>query len=87
MRSMGRSIHQLNSVVDEIFRTMEEIRCLFLNWNASCSTTFIEKVMHLNVSREHLNKLGYDDDFIETVIKIVYHTVFTKAERMHYAGR
>ena len=84
---MGRSIHQLNSVVDEIFRTMEEIRHLSLNWNASCSTTFIEKVMHLNVLREQLDKLGYDDDFTETVIKIVYHHIFTKAERLQYAEK
>jgi len=84
---MGRSIHELNSIVDEIFRTIGEIRHLFLNWNASCSMIFIEKVMHLSVLREQLYKLGYDDDFTETVIKIVYHHVFTKAERLQYAER
>ena len=75
---MGSNIYELNSVVDELFKTMEEIRALFQNWNASCNMPFIKKVMYLDVLRERLYKLGYGDDFIETVIKIVYHNVFKK---------
>lgn len=84
---MGRNIQELNSAVDEIFKTMEEIKQLFVAWTPSCSVPFIHKVMYLNVLRERLYGLGFDDDFIETVIKIVYHNVFTKAERLQYASR
>lgn len=80
-------IHELNTAVDDIFQTMEEIRHLFQNWNTSCSLLFIQKVMYLNALRERLYRLGFDEDFTETVIKIVYHNVFTKAERLQYAGQ
>jgi hypothetical protein len=83
---MSRNIQELNSVVDEIFRTLEEVLALFQNWNASCSLPFIRLVMYLNILREKLSKLGYSEDFIETVIKIAYSNVFTKAERIQYAG-
>jgi hypothetical protein len=66
---------------------MEEIKQLFANWEPYCCTEFISKVMYLNVLRERLYKLGFDEDFTETVIKIVYHNVFTKAERLQYASR
>jgi hypothetical protein len=79
---MGRNIQELNSVVDEIFKTMEEIKQLFAAWTPSCSAPFIQKVMYLNVLRERLYHLGFKDDFTDTVIKIVYHNVFTKAERL-----
>lgn len=80
---MGVNIHELNSVVDEVFRTMEEIKSLFANWEPSCSLEFIRKAMYLNVLRERIYKLGFDDDFTDTVYKIIYHNVFTKAERSY----
>ena len=80
---MGINIHGLNSVVDEVFRTMEEIKSLFANWEPSCSMEFIRKAMYLNVLRERIYKLGFDDDFADTIYKIIYHNVFTKAERLH----
>lgn len=80
---MGVNIHELNRAVDEVFRTMEEIKSLLANWEPACSMEFIRKAMYLNVLRERIYKLGFDDDFTETVIKIVYHNVFTKAERLH----
>jgi len=39
---------------------------------------FIKKVMYLNVLRERLYRLGFDDEFVETVVKIAYHNVFSK---------
>jgi hypothetical protein len=83
---MNSRIQELNSVVDEIFRTLEEIQALFQNWNASYSMPFIKLVMHLNALRAKLCALGYSEDFIETVIKIAYSNVFTKTERIQYAG-
>src|SRR5579859_1872318 len=80
---MNVNIHELNRVVDEVFRTMEEIKSLFANWDPSCSTEFIRKAMYLNVLRERIYKLGFDDDFADTVYKIIYHNVFTIAERLH----
>ena len=76
----------LNVVVDEIFRILEEVREMFHNWNSSCHMPFIEKVMYLNTLRERLYTLGYGEDFVETVIKISYNNVFTKVERLKYAG-
>lgn len=78
------SIHELNSVVDEIFLTLEEVKSLFHNWNASCHMTFIQKVMYLNELREGLYKLGFDEDFTDTVIKVAYSNVFTKNERIEF---
>ena len=80
---MSVNIYELNSVVDEVFRTMEEIKSLFANWESSCSTEFIRKAMYLNVLRERIYKLGFDDDFTDTVYKIIYHNIFTKTERLH----
>jgi hypothetical protein len=80
------NIQELNAVVDEIFLTLEEVRALFQNWNASCHTPFIQKVMHINTLRERLYKLGYTEEFVETVIKIAYNNVFTGHEQIRYAG-
>lgn len=79
---MGRNIQELNSIVDDIFKTMEEIKQLFAAWTPSCSSLFIHKVMYLNVLRERLSHLGFEDDFTDTIMKIVYHNVFTEAERL-----
>jgi hypothetical protein len=84
---MNSGIHELNTIVDDIFRTLEEIRALFQNWTPSSSLPFIHKVMYLNVLRERLYRLGFDDDFTETVIKVVYNHVFSEAERLQHAGK
>ena len=80
------NIQTLNTVVDEIFRVLEEVRAMFQKWDSSCHMPFIEKVMYLNTLRERLYTLGYEEDFVETVIKVAYNNVFTKAERLEYAG-
>lgn len=80
---MGVNIHELNSTVDEVFRTMEEIKSLFANWEPSCTVEFIKKAMYLNVLRERIYRLGFDDDFTDTLYKIIYDNVFTKAEHLH----
>lgn len=80
------NVTELNSVVDEIFRTLEEVRHMFRRWDASYHMEFIGKVMHLNMLREKLHTLGYTDDFVEAVIKIAYEHVFTPTERTAYAG-
>jgi hypothetical protein len=79
-------VRELNSVVDEIFRVLEEVRAMFQKWDSSCHMEFIDKVMYLSVLRERLYTLGYGEDFVATVIKIAYNNVFTKAERLAYAG-
>ena len=80
------NIQALNSVVDEIFRTMEEIQVLFQDWNVSYHKPFIEKVMHINSLRVRLHDLGYTEDFADTVIKIAYSNVFTSTEKRRYSG-
>jgi hypothetical protein len=80
------SVSELNSVVDEIFRTLEEVKEMFANWTASCHMAFVNKVMYLNTLRERLYTLGYSNEFVETVVKIAYHNVFSKEEIWAYAG-
>lgn len=76
----------LNSIVDEIFKVLEEVKEMFLSWNNSYHMEFIGKVMYLNVLRERLYSLGFDDEFVETVVKIAYHNVFSKEEIRAYTG-
>jgi len=76
------NVQALNAVVDEIFRVLEEVRTMFQKWDSSYHMPFIKKVMYLQTLREQLYKLGYDDDFVETVIKIAYHNIFTKSEHL-----
>ena len=60
---MSSGIHELNTVVDDVFQTMEEIQALFQNWTPSSSLPFIHKVMHLsNTARNDpgsLRREGY----------------------------
>jgi Sec7-like guanine-nucleotide exchange factor len=80
------SVSELNSVVDEIFRALEEVKEMFAKWDSSYHMEFIKKIMHLNTLRERLCRLGYSDEFVETVVKIAYHSVFSKEEIQAYAG-
>ncbi len=82
----GRSskIIELNFVVDEIYKTLEEVRAMFQKWESSYHMPFIEKCMYLNILRERLYKLGYADDFVETIIKLAYEHVFSRVERAKY---
>jgi hypothetical protein len=79
-------IRALNVVVDEIFQVLEEVRDMFSKWDSSYHMPFIKKVMYLQTLREQLYRPGYADDFVETVIIIAYNNIFTKAERLAYAG-
>ena len=74
------SVSELNAIVDEIFYVLEEVKGMLANWNASYHTPFIKMVMRLNTLREQLCRSGYADDFVETLIKVAYHNVFSKDE-------
>lgn len=79
-------IRALNEVVEEIFVVLEEVKDMFRKWDSSYHLSFINKVMRLQTLRERLYKLGYEEEFVETVIRIAYHNIFTKEEHMKYAG-
>jgi hypothetical protein len=79
------NVQELNSVVDEIFHTLEEVKSLFIDWSPSCHVSFISKVIYLNTLRERLTKLGYTEEFADEVIKVAYGNVFTKSEQIQYA--
>jgi hypothetical protein len=81
-----QSVQALNAVVDEIFRVLEEVRAMFQKWDNSYHMPFIEMIMYLNTLRERLYTLGYEEDFVEAVVKIAYHSVFSKEEIRAYAG-
>ena len=87
MSNATQGVQALNVVVDEIFQTLEEVRNMFSKWDKSYHMEFINKVMYLNALRERLYKLGYADDFVETVVKIAYHNVFSKEEIRAFAGK
>jgi hypothetical protein len=82
---MSHRVQALNAVVDEIFRILEEVKEMFAKWDSSYHMPFIKKVMYLQELRERLYRLGYSDEFVETVVKIAYHNVFSKEETRAYA--
>ena len=82
----SQHIQALNAIVDEIFSVLEEVRKMFQSWDSSYHQPFIKEVMRLQLLRESLHTLGYTEEFAEEVIRIVYHNVFTKDERLAYAG-
>ncbi len=71
------SVQALNETVDEIFKVLEEVRDMLKKWSDTYHMPFIQRAMYLNVLREKLYALGYDDDFVETVIRTAYSNVFT----------
>ncbi|MGH2494367.1 MAG: hypothetical protein ACRDIV_06655 [Ktedonobacteraceae bacterium] len=70
------NIHELNCIVDSIFDVLEEVKSMFARWDNTCHTAFVERVFYLNELRSRLNKLGYSDDFVDTVLKVAYDNVF-----------
>ncbi|HEU0000111.1 MAG TPA: hypothetical protein VFQ36_04395 [Ktedonobacteraceae bacterium] len=74
------SVSELNAIVDEIFYVLEEVKGMLANWNASYHIPFIKMVMRINNLREQLHILGYTDDFVEILIKVAYHNVFSQDE-------
>ena len=70
------NIHELNCVVDSIFDVLEEVKGMFAHWDSTYHTAFIDRVFYLNELRSRLNKLGYSDDFVDSVLKVAYHNVF-----------
>lgn len=77
---LSQKLMELNSIVDDIFKTLEDVKQMFAKWDSSHHKPFIEKVMYLNTLREKLYQLGYTDDFVDTLVKTVYHNVFIKQE-------
>ena len=80
------NIQALNAIVDEVFQVLEDVRDMLSKWDSSYHMPFIKKIMYLNTLRERLYALGYTEDFIESIIKIVYEHVFRKNERMACGG-
>ncbi|MGH2497362.1 MAG: hypothetical protein ACRDIV_21890 [Ktedonobacteraceae bacterium] len=70
-------IRALNEAVEEIFVVLEDVKDMFSKWDSSYHLSFINKAMRLQTLRERLNKLGYEEEFVETVIRIAYHNIFT----------
>lgn len=59
---------------------------MFQSWDSSYHQPFIKEVMRLQSLRESLHTLGYNEEFVGEVIRIAYHSVFTRDERLAYAG-
>ncbi|MGH2495168.1 MAG: hypothetical protein ACRDIV_10750 [Ktedonobacteraceae bacterium] len=77
----------LNAIVDEIFQMLEDVRDMLSKWDSCYHMPFIKKAMYLNMLRERLYALECTEDFIDSIIKIAYEHVFSKTERMAYAGK
>jgi hypothetical protein len=72
------NIQRLNAVVNDIFVVFENVRSMFVKWDRSYHMPFIAEVMKLQKLEVELYNLGYDEEFVMTVIKIAYHNVFKK---------
>lgn len=70
-----RSKQLLNSV-DDMFEVFEQICTLLSNWNAEYHTPFIEQVMRLQKLEAELYALGYDDEFVLAIKRVIYSSVF-----------
>lgn len=80
------SVGELNSTVDAIFTIFENVHTMFADWQASYHMPFIQEVVKLQALEERLYKLGFDEDFVITVKRVVYSNVFSKEEIQAYAG-
>lgn len=69
-------IEGLNAVVDDIFVVFENVRSMLVKWDRSYHIPFIEEVMKLQKLEGELYNLGYDEEFVMTVVNVVYQHVF-----------
>ena len=73
-------------LVGEIFQIFEDAKAMFSEWDASKHMPFIQKFMKLKVVEDKLYQLGYDETFVGSLVKTVYESVFTIADRRQFAG-
>ncbi len=82
MSNLGKTtsynVQALIAVVDDIFKVLEETRDMLDHWRDEYHKPFIEKMWHLQTLRQRMYALGYSNDFVDTVIKIVYRNIFIK---------
>lgn len=67
---------QLLNIVDDIFDVFERVKMMLCNWQGSYTMAFVEQVMRLQKLEAELYAIGYDEDFVLTVKRIVYHSIF-----------
>jgi len=67
---------RLIQIVDEIFDVFERTKTLLYSWQPDNHTCFIDLLWKLKQLETDLYLLGYDDDFVVTVKRVVYHSVF-----------
>lgn len=75
-KKMPARNRQLIAIVDEIFDVFEQAKALLHNCQPAHHTCFIELLWKLKRLETDLYLLGYDDDFVVTVKRVVYHSVF-----------
>lgn len=73
-------VQRLNAVVDDIFVALENVRSMLISWDNGYRMSFIEQVMSLQKLEVELYDLGYDEEFVYTVVKVVYQHVFREVE-------
>ncbi|HZS76098.1 MAG TPA: hypothetical protein VFA41_05740 [Ktedonobacteraceae bacterium] len=73
----------LIQIVDEIFDVFEQAKTLLQNWQPDNHACFIDLLWKLKQLEADLYLLGYDDDFVDTVKWVVYHSVFTICNSQH----
>jgi hypothetical protein len=66
---------RLNIVVDEIFDVFESVHEMLRDWKCDYHMLFIEQVMRLQKLETELYALGYQEDFIFTLMQVVFQSV------------
>ena len=73
-------------LVGDLFQIFEDVKSMFSQWDRTKHLPFIEQVMKLKAVEEKLYRLGYNEMFVRSLVKAVYNSVFTSAERLQYGG-
>lgn len=73
-------------LVGDLFEIFEQAKEMFNQWDSTKHLPFIQQVMKLQAVEEKLYRLGYDESFVGSLVKTVYESVFSSAERRQYSG-
>ena len=73
-------------LVGDLFQIFEDAKAMFSQWDRTKHLPFINKVMELKAVEEKLYCLGYNKHFVQSLVKAVYDSVFSTAEKSQYSG-
>ena len=67
-------------VISDSFDVCESVKSLLANWNdVSSHAVFIEEMWKFQTLRRELSGLGYNDSFVDDLVKAIYGCVFRQS--------